>query len=111
MFDGDQVLSIYRLVSEVADHMLCGAQSGDWNELSVLEAQRADHLHSLAQGENAAVLAHAVHARKAEIIRNTLHSERAVRDLAALQMAELSAMINSTSTERRLAKAYDAPSF
>ena len=102
---------MYRAVAEATGGMLCAAQAGDWDGLVELETQRAVHVRRLEQGDNAAVLAHAADARKAEIIHAILHSERAVRALAAVRMAELSAMISSTSTERKLSQAYDAPSF
>ncbi|MNR66244.1 Flagellar protein FliT [compost metagenome] len=44
--------------------------------------------------------------RKVELIRQMLTADRQIRDLAMPWMAQLSALINSTGTERRLVNAY-----
>lgn len=44
--------------------------------------------------------------RKVNAIRRMLDTDRQIRDITTPWMAHLSALINNTSTERRVARAY-----
>lgn len=46
--------------------------------------------------------------RKVALIKQILEDDRKIRDLTMPWMAQLSKLINSTGTERRLANAYGA---
>jgi flagellar protein FliT len=108
MMNSEQVISLYETMSELTGQMLLAAQSRDWENLAELESHCASHVRSLKQGEPVAALSGANRARKVEIIHQILAHDRQIRDLTEPWMAELSALINSTSTERKLSMAYGA---
>ena len=74
--------------------------SKPWNSRSAAHAQR------LKDNEEKVVLESAGRLRKVALIKQMLEDDRKIRDLAMPWMAQLSKLINSTGTERRLANAY-----
>lgn len=108
MMNSDQVISLYETVSELTGKMLQAAASRDWENLAELESDCASKIQILKDGEAVAALTGQTRLRKVAIIRQILAHDRQIRDLTAPWMAELSALINSTGTQRRLADAYGA---
>ena len=108
MMSNENVLTVYEAMVELTGQMVQAASDGDWDNLVVLEQRCSAHLQSLQQGEAATVLNEPGRQKKAEIIKKILADDRKIRDLTMPWMAQLSALINSTGTERRLASAYGA---
>lgn len=108
MMNSDQVIALYETVSEITGHMLLAAQSRDWENLAALETDCASHIQTLRDGEPVVALTGPVRARKVAIIHQILAHDRQIRDLTTPWMAELSALINSTGTSRKLSAAYGA---
>lgn len=108
MMNSDEVISLYESVSDLTGQMLSAAQQRDWENLVALEAACSDRVQALMDGEPAAQLSGETRTRKVAIIRQILAHDRAIRDLTTPWMAQLSALINSAGTERRLAHAYGA---
>jgi flagellar protein FliT len=106
--NSEQIISIYEAVSDLTGQMLAAAQSRDWENLATLEAHCAGHVQTLKDGEPATVLSGDKRARKIEIIHQIMAHDRAIRDLTQPWMAQLSALIHSAGTERKLSMAYDA---
>lgn len=105
--NNDEILSLYEKVAGITDQMLIAARAGDWDRLAALESDCSGHVDVLRQTATVREpLTPSARERKARIIRKILDDDRQIRDLAAPWMAELSALINSTGTERKLSQAY-----
>lgn len=111
MMNGDDVISLYESVSDLTGRMLAAAQSGNWDHLVELESDCTSRVQVLRDGEAVAPLNSERRMRKVAIIKKILADDRAIRDLTSPWMARLSAMMQSTGTERRLANAYGAQVF
>ena len=108
MMNSDDVISLYQTVSDLTGKMLVAAQERDWENLAELESHCASHIQCLKDGEPVVALTGPVRARKVAIIHQILKHDRQIRDLTSPWMAELSALINSTGTSRKLSAAYGA---
>jgi flagellar protein FliT len=108
MMTNHDVLSVYEAVVDLTEQMVQAASSGDWDELVVLEERCSVHVQSLQHGEATIALTEPGRQKKAAIIKKILADDRKIRDLTMPWMAQLSALINSTGTEKRLASAYGA---
>ncbi len=108
MMNSQEVISLYETVATITDQMLAAARSGDWDQLVALESRCASHVEILRSGEPPVPLSGVVRAKKVQIIQKILADDREIRNLTQPWMAQLSQLINSTGTERKLSKAYGA---
>ena len=106
MMNGEQVISLYEAVSDLTGRMLAAAQAGDWDHLAELESRCASQVQVLREGEAVVALTGERRSHKVAMLRKILADDRAIRDLTSPWMAKLSAMLQSSGTERRLAQAY-----
>jgi flagellar protein FliT len=106
MMSSTEVISMYETVSDLSSQMLAAARSGNWDHLAELESHCAQRIQALKQDEAMTELAGEVRSRKVQIIHQILAHDRAIRDLTTPWMARLSALMQSTGTERKLAAAY-----
>ena len=101
-----EVVSVYEAMVAITDQMVQAASDSDWDRLVLLEQQCAAHVRTLKESEPPAALEGASRERKVVAIRKMLDDDRKIRDLTLPWMAKLSALINNTGAERRLARAY-----
>ncbi|VXC67236.1 flagellar protein FliT [Massilia sp. 9I] len=101
----EDIVDVYETMAVITDQMLRAANDNDWDRLAQLEQQCALHVRQLKEHEPQA-LAGAQRVKKVDAIRRMLAADRQIRDLTSPWMARLSALINNTSTERRVARAY-----
>ncbi len=101
----EDIVDTYETMAVITDQMLCAANDNDWDRLAELEQQCALHVRQLKAHEPQP-LAGAERVKKVDAIRRMLAADRQIRDLAAPWMAQLSALISNTTTERRVARAY-----
>ena len=106
MMTSKEVVSLYEAMAGITDQMLKAAAQSDWDRLVELEQQCAACVRQLKENEGAQPLAGAEREQKVNAIRKMLDCDRKIRDLTTPWMARLSALINNTGTERRLARAY-----
>jgi flagellar protein FliT len=106
MMTTEEILTAYGRMAELTQQMLAAARAGDWDQLVLLEQATAAQARKLQQDEPSQPLQGAARERKVELIRTMLTADRQIRDLTMPWMAQLSALISSTGTERRLASAY-----
>lgn len=111
MMNSDDVISLYESVSDLTGKMLAAAQSGNWDHLVELESDCASRVQVLRDGEAVTPLNSERRMRKVAIIKKILADDRAIRDLTSPWMARLSAMMQSTGAERKLANAYGTQAF
>lgn len=106
MMTNQEVLSVYADMAGLTEQMLAAATNGEWDDLVVLEQRCAAHVRTLQARENPQPMRGEERERKVALIRRMLTADRQIRDLTMPWMAQLSALINSTGTERRLVNAY-----
>lgn len=108
MMNSNEVISLYETVAVITDQMLAAAREGDWDRLVELETRCASHVETLRQGEAPVPLTGESRLRKVQIINKILADDREIRNLTEPWMAQLSRMMNSAGTERKLSQAYGA---
>ena len=106
MMTNQQVLAAYETMQALTARMLVAAGNAEWEELAALERQIGAQVLRLKENEEKVVLESAGRLRKVALIRQMLEDDRKIRDLTMPWMTQLSKLINSTGTERRLANAY-----
>jgi flagellar protein FliT len=84
------------------------ANESDWDRLEALEQRVSAHVALLKTGEGSIKLEGEQRQRKVSLIKQMLDDDRKVRDMIQPWMAQLSKLINSTGTERRVVNAYGA---
>ncbi|MBR7798931.1 flagellar protein FliT [Undibacterium sp. FT137W] len=104
--NSQDVISIYETVAVISDQMLLAAKNADWDRLTELESQCSEHIASLREGEGPIKLTGETRDRKVKIIQKILADDRQIRDLTEPWMANLSKLIRSNQTERKLVQAY-----
>ncbi len=107
--NSQEVISLYKTVAGITTQMLDAARSGDWDRLVILESHCSSQVQRLKEDEPPEPLTDAVRQRKVEIIRKILADDREIRNLTEPWMQQLSALMQSTGTERKLSQAYGAP--
>lgn len=100
------VLSVYAAMADLTEQMVQAAERSDWDALVLLEQRCAAHVQTLRAQESPQPMVGADRERKIELIRQMLNADRQIRDLTLPWMAQLSKLINSTGTERRVVNAY-----
>ena len=105
MMTNQQVLSVYAAMAELTEQMVTVAAASDWDQLVELEGRVTAHVTALRAHDNQPMQG-ADRERKIELIRRMLNADRQIRDLTMPWMAQLSKLISSTGTERRVVNAY-----
>jgi flagellar protein FliT len=100
------VLSVYAAMADLTEQMVQAATRSDWDALVLLEQRCAAHVQTLRDQESPLPMTGAERERKIELIRQMLNADRQIRDLTMPWMAQLSKLINTTGTERRVVSAY-----
>lgn len=108
MMNSQEVISLYETVAVITDQMLAAARQGDWDRLVELETRCASHVETLRRGEAPVALTGESRLRKVQIINKILADDREIRNLTEPWMTQLSRMMNSAGTERKLSQAYGA---
>lgn len=105
--DNHEILKLYESVADITDQMLVAARGGDWEQLAVLETRCARQVEVIKQREQSHdTLSLAARQSKVKIIRKILDDDRQIRNITQPWMAELSVLMNSAGTERKLSQAY-----
>ena len=106
MMTNQQILALYGAMCELTEQMVQAAAASDWDLLVLLEQRCAAHTQTLRAHEQPQPMQGAEREQKIELIRRMLQADRQIRDLTMPWMAQLSQLINSAGTERRLINAY-----
>jgi flagellar protein FliT len=106
--DSQELISIYENVAVITDQMLAAARVGDWEQLIELESRCASQVDILRTEEPRTALSGSVRERKVALIKKVLEDDRQIRSITEPWMEQLSMLINSVSTERKLSSTYGA---
>lgn len=108
MMNSQEVISLYETVAVITGQMLAAARDSDWERLVELESRCARHVETLRLSEPPEPLTGESRVRKVRIIQKILADDREIRNLTEPWMTQLSRLISSTGTERKLSRAYGA---
>lgn len=102
--NSQEVISLYEAISDITGQMLAAARTGDWNRLTELESRCSGHVDTLKREEPHMALPSGERDRKVRIMRKILENDREIRSITEPWMAQLSTLMNSSGTERKLFK-------
>jgi len=108
--ENQEIISLYEEVAGITDQMLAAARNNDWESLVSLETRCADHINTLKARDQIAPLSLAARQRKVSVIKKILADDNEIRSITEPKLAQLSALISSSGTERKLHQAYSANS-
>lgn len=103
-----ELLEVYEKVSVITSNMLEAARSSDWDLLEKLEQDCSLEVSTLRDHERNGDLPKELRDRKISIIKQILADDRAIRDLTEPWMQQLSQLMKSTNTSRKLSQSYGA---
>ncbi len=106
--NGQEIINLYEQLAQFTRQMLDAAQSNEWDRLVEIEMHSARIVQRLRDAQPAPRLSSALRDQKVSLINRILADDRAIRHLTEPWMTRLSVLINSTGTERKLARAYHA---
>jgi flagellar protein FliT len=103
-----ELLNVYEKVAHITADMLIAAQSNDWELLAQLEGDCSTHVSTLREFEGRSDLPADLKAKKVSIIKQILADDRAIRDITEPWMQNLTNLMKSSSTTRKLSQSYGA---
>lgn len=106
--NSEEVISLYEKVAVITNQMVAAAREYNWEQLAQLESLCASHVATLRGNENIVPLTGVVREQKVRIIQKILADDREIRSITEPWMDQLTAMIKSAGTERKLSQAYGA---
>jgi flagellar protein FliT len=104
--DNVNILEVYESVADITKQMVDAARTGDWDRLAVLESHCSTQVATLKQHDASIALTGAHRDKKVAIIRKILADDKEIRAITEPWMKQLTAMMQSTGTERKLSQAY-----
>lgn len=105
--NNQEILSLYETVADITDQMLAAARTGNWEQLAELESLCSSQVDIIKQSDQPREpLTPVAREQKARILKKILEDDRRIRDITEPWMAQLSAMMKSTGTERKLSQTY-----
>lgn len=99
-------IHIYEAIESLSDQMLTAAKNQDWDKLTELEKNCAQHVQQLKYYQNVLPLSKDLQAQKKTSIQHILANDSQIRDLVSPQMASLSALISSAQNGKKLSNKY-----
>ncbi len=106
--NSEEVIAVYEAISNITGQMLNSARNGDWDQLAILESHCTRYVATLKHDEPPAAMTRDIREQKIRIIKKILADDREIRSLTQPWMEQLSALINTNLTQRKLVQAYGA---
>jgi len=105
--DSQEIITVYESIAGITEQMVAAARTGDWEKLASLEARCVSQVDLIRKNEEPPeALSDSARERKITIIKKILADDREIRAITEPWMERLTALIDSTSTERKLSQAY-----
>lgn len=99
-------LDLYAKISATTSQMLAAAQDQDWDLLCELETNCAGYVEKLKSIEVNGLTNELTSNKKVNYIKSIMENDRQIREIVSPWMQRLNGMINHSSTERKLTRAY-----
>lgn len=103
-----ELIDLYENVAVITDQMLHAARQRNWELLTKLEQNCSSTVAIIQQNETPTVLSEELRERKIRTIKKILADDKEIRNITEPWMAELSNLIRSNGTARKLNQAYGA---
>ncbi len=103
-----ELLNVYEKVAHITAEMLAAARANDWALLAKLEIDCSLQVGTLREFEGPSELPDDLKSKKISIIKQILADDRAIRDITEPWMENLSNLMKSSSTSRKLSQSYGA---
>lgn len=100
------ILELYAKISAVTSQMLAAAQDQDWDLLCELEDNCTEYVERLKAIEVNHPNEMDFSNKKIQHVKNILENDRQIREIVSPWMRKLNGLINHSSTERKLTRAY-----
>ncbi len=104
--NSQELMSIYENVAVITGQMVGAAQEHDWQLLAELEDSCSAQVRAIRENDTPVELAQADQMKKVDVIKKILADDRKIRDITQPRMAQLTEMMRRSSTQGKLARAY-----
>jgi len=106
--DSLEMIKLYENVATITNDMLIAAKAGDWQLLAKLEANCSSQIQIIKNNGSPIEMPNEIRVKKVAIIKQILADDKEIRDITEPWMAELSNLIRTSKTTRKLNHAYGA---
>lgn len=105
--DSRQTIALYEALSAITGKMLAAARAEDWELLAALEERRSAHVQTLKEkaGQEQALTSQQ-REQVIGIIQKILADDLGIRQSGNARLAQLSSLMHSAQTERKLSDTY-----
>lgn len=101
-----ELISIYEHVAVITDQMVSAAENNDWALLAALELRCSAEVQAIKDNDVPVRLEKEARQKKISMINKILADDKKIRDITEPRMAQLTQMMQKTSTQSKLARAY-----
>lgn len=101
-----ELMSIYENVADITGQMVSAAQINDWQLLAKLEERCSLQVQAIKDDPDPVKLARDEQEKKVSVIKKILADDRKIRDITQPRMAQLTELMQRSSTQCKLARAY-----
>ncbi|MEY3879230.1 MAG: FliT flagellar protein [Pseudomonadota bacterium] len=102
MLNNIQTISVYEHVRILTGQMLEAANIRDWEQMSALELRCSKYVTILKTEGFTEPLSGDLRKKKVQLIQEIMKNDRAIRDITHPFLNELSILINTMGTQRKL---------
>jgi flagellar protein FliT len=106
MLSEKQTLDVYENVLSLTGQMLEAARLRDWEKMTQLELHCTEYVDVLKEKGSISTLNGELREKKVQLLQGILKNDRAIRDITHPWMNELSALIHTLTSQRKLELAY-----
>jgi len=104
--NSQELISIYENVATITEQMVHAAEEHNWQLLATLEASCTAQVQVIKDNPEPVELAQEDYTKKVGVIKRILADDRKIRDITQPRMAQLGELMRRTSTQSKLARAY-----
>ena len=104
--NSQELMSIYENVAEITARMVDAAEQNDWQLLASLEESCNRQVQAIKDNDDPVALAREDQAKKVSVLKKILADDRKIRDITQPRMAKLTELMRRTSSQHKLARAY-----
>ena len=101
-----ELITVYENVAEITTQMVHAAQANDWQLLASLEERCTQQVQVIRENNEPVDLEAEERQKKVNVIKRILADDRKIRDITQPRLAQLSELMRSSSTQSKLARAY-----